>query len=255
MLDSVIAALQDPQIWILISVGFIGQMCDGALGMGFGAVSSTALAALGMPREVASAAINGAKIFTGTASSASHLWLRNIDGRMLLWLAMAGGLGGYVGAHLLTNYHSRWIGISVSAYLLLVGAYILWRAFSDRQQRISSQLIGGVGLAGGLLEALAGVWGPLVTSNLVAMGVKPRFAVGTGNVAETFVAVVVFTVLLQKLGWPKLSMIVIALIAGAVIAAPIGARLTRRLSHRVMMIAVGVLVMLLSALRLARDLL
>ena len=246
-------ALQDPQVWLLAGVGFVAQMFDGALGMGFGAISSTVLAAIGLPREIASATVNGAKIFTGIASGAAHFSMRNIDRRMLLVLLLAGGTGGFVGANLLAYGVGHWIGVLVSGYLVLVGFYILSRAFKTDIIQLGRRRIGGIGAAGGMLEALVGVWGPLVTSNLVAMGASPRHAVGTGNVAETFVAAIVFTVLVHQLGFAQLTVTVLSLLAGALVAAPIAANVTRALPRRSMMIAVGSLVILLSVVRLIRD--
>jgi uncharacterized membrane protein YfcA len=254
MVETVLAALQQPQLWWFAVVGFVAQMFDGALGMGFGAISSTVLAATGLPREIASASVNGAKLFTGAASGAAHLLHRNVDARMLLILGAAGALGGAVGATLLARYNSRWIGVAVSGYLLLVGAFIVWRAFRALPAAIRRRQIGGVGLAGGFLEALAGVWGPLVTSNLVAFGATPRLAVGTGNVAETFVAGVVFTVLVHHIGLAQLSGAVLGLLGGALVAAPFAARVTSHLPQRPLMIGVGVLVIALSIVRLVRDL-
>ncbi len=244
-----------PPWWLFAIVGFGAQLLDGALGMGFGAISSTVLAAIGMPREVASASVNGAKLFTGAASGASHLLLRNVDGAMLVVLALAGALGGGLGALLLARFHaSTWLGVAISAYLFVVGGHVIWRAFRVAPAAIGRPLVGSVGFAGGFLEALSGVWGPLVTSHLVALGASPRFAVGTGNVAETLVAGVVFSVLVHHLGVQSSFAVIGGLVLGAVVAAPLAARLVHRIAPRTLMAAVGTLVMVLSAVRLARDL-
>ena len=254
MWQTVSAILSTPETWLFAAVGFLAQVFDGALGMGFGAISSAVLAAVGVPREVASASVNGAKLFTGTASGLSHVWMRNVDGRMLVVLSIAGILGGSLGATLLTRSLARWIGIAISCYLLAAGAFIVWRALHTLPNRASSRAQGGVGFAGGLLEATSGVWGPLVTSNLVALGANPRHVVGTGAVAETFVAATVFGLLVSHVGLARLSGIALGLLCGAMIAAPYAALLARRVSVRPFTIAVGVLVMATSLLRLARDL-
>ena len=49
-------------------VGFLAQLVDGALGMGFGVISSSILLAQGVPPALASASVNAAKLpTTGTA--------------------------------------------------------------------------------------------------------------------------------------------------------------------------------------------
>ncbi|MGD9598601.1 MAG: sulfite exporter TauE/SafE family protein [Steroidobacteraceae bacterium] len=247
--------LASPETWAFMALGFVAQVFDGALGMGFGAISSAVLAAVGVPREVASASVNGAKLFTGTASGVSHVLMRNVDGQMLLALSGAGVLGGVVGATLLTRAFAQWIGIAISLYLLAAGAFIIWRALHALPaHRATRRAQGGVGLAGGLLEATSGVWGPLVTSNLVALGASPRHVVGTSSVAETFVAATVFGLLVSHVGIARLAAVTFGLLCGALIAAPFAALLARRVSVRPLTLAVGGLVMATSLLRLGRDL-
>jgi hypothetical protein len=254
MLDASLALLQQPETWVFVGIGFAAQMFDGAVGMGFGAISSAVLAAIGLPREIASASVNGAKLLTGTASGAAHILLRNVDWRMLLVLAGAGALGGIAGSLLLARHAGPLLGIGVSAYLILIGGVIIRRAFSPPPPTIRRGRVGGVGLAGGFLEALSGVWGPLVTSNLVASGAHPRYVVGTGSIAETFVAGVVFSVLVSHVGFARLSIATVGLMGGALVAAPLAARIARDVARRPLMLAVGVMVILLSAIRLFRDL-
>lgn len=153
MWQAVLSILSSPETWGFAAVGFIAQVFDGALGMGFGAISSAVLAAAGVPREIASASVNGAKLFTGTASGVSHVLMRNVDGHMLLVLSIAGMLGGVAGAMLLTQGFARWIGVAISLYLLAAGAFIVWRAMHTLPNRATGRAQGGVGFAGGLLEA------------------------------------------------------------------------------------------------------
>jgi uncharacterized protein len=238
---------------MFVVIGFIAQLCDGALGMGFGAISSTVLTIIGLPREIVSATVNGAKILTGTASSVSHLAYKNTQWRALVFLSLGGVLGGLVGAWLLTQASVKYVGPLVSGYLILTGFYIIWKASHVEKLRLTATRITGVGIAAGFLEAVAGVWGPLATSALVASGLPARLAVGVGNVAETVVAVVVFTVLVNHIGFDQLSRTAIGLVIGALIASPLAARLTAKLSKRRLTIGVGVMVIVSSALRLIRD--
>ncbi len=245
--------LTDPQTWMFFAIGLIAQMFDGVLGMGFGVVSSTVMTVIGFPRAVVSAAVNGAKIFTGIASGLSHAWYKNVDWRLFLMLGIAGLIGGIFGASLISYRITHIVGPIVSAYLVGVGIYIVWRALHEKTHRISGPRVAAVGFAGGILEAISGVWGPLVTSGLIAMGVEPRHAVGTGNMAETIVAVTVFTMLAHQTGLDSVVHAVAGLIIGAIIASPIAARFTHRVPRRRMMVAVGILVIVSSVVRLLRD--
>jgi uncharacterized membrane protein YfcA len=248
-----LSSFVDWNTMIFIAIGFVAQLCDGALGMGFGAISSTVLTIIGLPREIVSATVNGAKILTGTASSVSHLAYRNVNWRALALLASGGIIGGLGGAWLLTQGNVRYVGPVVSCYLVLVGIYIIWKAQSTEKARVASTRIASVGLAAGFLEAIAGVWGPLATSNLVTSGLPARLAIGVGNVAETLVAVVVFTVLVHHVGFDQLSRSAVGLVIGALIASPLAARLTARLPKRRLTIAVGIMIIVSSLMRLVRD--
>ena len=228
-------------------------MCDGALGMGFGVISSTVLTFIGLPREIVSATVNGAKIFTGAASSVSHLFYKNIQWTALTVLAVGGLAGGLTGAWLLTQGSNKLVGPIVSCYLIVVGAYIIWRTSHVERLQITMPRTAGVGIAAGFLEAVAGVWGPLATSNLVAFGLPARIAIGIGNIAETIVAVAVFTVLVHHIGFDQLSRSAFGLVIGALAASPIAAKLTANISKRRLTVGVGIMVILSSLLRLARD--
>jgi hypothetical protein len=255
LLMSTLSSFIDWNTLMFVVIGFGAQLCDGALGMGFGVISSTVLTLLGLPRVIVSATVNTAKILTGTASSVSHLAYRNVEWRSLLVLSIGGILGALAGSHLLLNIDSsRYFSPFISVYLIGVGIYIIWKTANVERLRVTLPRVGIIGLAAGFLEAVAGVWGPLATSNLVASGLAPRMAVGVGNVAETVVAVIVSTTLVHAIGFDKLSRAAVGLVIGALIASPLAARLTARLPKRRLAIGVGVLVILSSALRLVKEL-
>jgi uncharacterized protein len=238
-----------------LAIGFVAQLFDGALGMGFGVISYTVLIALGFPKIEASAAINGAKIFTGAVSGGAHMYYRNIDWVLFKRLALAGVVGGGIGAYLLIALPHDWVGPVVNGYLILIGLVIVWRAGHPAPANATPARAMAVGGVGGTLEALSGVWGPLVTSHLVAMGLRPRFVVGSVSLAEFVVAVAVFIMLVGQVSLDEIGPTVIGLVAGALLAAPIAAKLARDLPPRWMMIGVGVLVIGTSLYRLGRDLL
>ena len=178
---------------LFLVVGFLAQAVDGALGMAYGVISSSVLLALGVPPATASASVHGAEVFTTAASAGSHIWHRNVDWRLLLPLAIAGVIGGCLGAYVLTGIEGGVIKPFVIAYLALMGAYILWRAGHDiRIRRIRSWVAAPLGLIGGFLDAIGGGgWGPTVSSTLVGAGQEPRRAIGTVNTAEFFLAVAI----------------------------------------------------------------
>lgn len=241
-----------PEFLLFAVVGFLAQLCDGALGMGFGVISSTVLASMGVEPKVVSASVNSAKIVTGSAATVSHLLYRNIDRTLLLSLGIGGVVGATIGVLVLTQLPTKWVQTTVSCYLICVGLIILSRFFRkvELTERPANPM--AIGVAGGVLEAVAGVWGPLVTTSLVERGISPRLVVGSVSVAETIVAVAVSMLLISHMGFGSLSQNVLGLMAGALVAAPLGARLTRRMPARLLMAGVGIMVIASSLVRLSK---
>jgi uncharacterized membrane protein YfcA len=90
-----------------------------------------------------------------------------------------------------------------------------------------------------------GGWGPIVTSTLLARGNQPRMTIGTVNACEFFIATTVsITFFLSNvvIGWQ----IVLALAIGGAIAAPVGAYICKYIPVKVLMFAVGLLIIGLS---------
>ena len=61
-----------PEFFALIGIGFFAQLVDGALGMAFGLISTTALLLLGIPPAQASAAVHTAEVATTAASGGAR---------------------------------------------------------------------------------------------------------------------------------------------------------------------------------------
>jgi len=137
-------------------VGALAQSVDGALGMAYGVISSSVLLAFGVPPAMASASVHGAEVFTTAASAGSHMWHRNVDWRLLLPLAVAGVIGGCLGAYVLTGVKGDVIKPFIVAYLGVMGVYIVWRAGHDiKPRRLPSWAMAPTGLIGGFLDAAA----------------------------------------------------------------------------------------------------
>ncbi|MSO89688.1 MAG: sulfite exporter TauE/SafE family protein [Rhodospirillaceae bacterium] len=81
---------------------------------------------------VASASVHAAEVFTTGISGIAHWRFGNVRWRMMLQLALPGMAGGVVGAYLLTHAPLHIIAPTVAIYLLLMGAWILRKAFHKR---------------------------------------------------------------------------------------------------------------------------
>jgi uncharacterized membrane protein YfcA len=229
-----------------IIVGFVAQIIDGALGMAYGVSSTTVLLSLGVSPASASASVHTAEIFTTLVSGLSHLRLGNVDKKLFRRLLIPGVAGGILGAYILTAVPAQVIKPVIAFYLLVMGFIILYKAFRRFQEkRVETHLV-PLAAVGGFLDAIGGGgWGPIVTSTIIARGHSPRLAIGSINLAEFFVTMaeaLTFVTTIGLIHWQ----VIVGLIIGGVLAAPLAAYVCTKLSRRTLMATVGFLITLLS---------
>lgn len=243
------------EFFMLLAIGFFAQMIDGALGMAFGVISTTAMLAIGLPPAQASALVHTAEIFTTGASAASHIYNRNVDWRLVVRLGVAGVLGAILGAWILSNFDSTAIRVFVSGYLFFMGIYIILRAIQMMPMRDApSKWVPPVGFVAGFLDASGGGgWGPVSTSTLIGSGHAPRQTVGSVNTTEFFVTIAAATTFFVELGMSPMQNLV-PLVIGGLLAAPFGGFIVKRVPVRTLMVAVGVLILITSGWQILRGL-
>lgn len=239
--------------WWFVLVGLCAQLVDGALGMAFGLVASSVLLSMGLPPATVSASIHTAEVFTTGASGASHLAMGNVDRRLFLRLAIPGMLGGILGAWVLTRLPGEVVRPFVYAYLLVLAVLILLRAFGRMVPRRQVQRVSLLGFVSGLLDASGGGgWGPMATSTLLARGGQARTTIGTVNAAEFLVTIAISTTFFLSMGLQHLE-VVLGLLVGGIVAAPLAAVLVKRIRERWVLLAVGVVVGTISLWQIART--
>lgn len=234
-----------------VLVGFVAQMIDGALGMAYGVSSNTFLLSLGIPPAAASASVHMAEVVTTGVSGVSHWKLGNVDWKLVRRLLIPGVIGGAAGAYLLTSMDGNIIKPYIAVYLFIMGGVIVYKAFTlkprNKPDGYHSPRISLLGLFGGFCDAVGGGgWGPVVTSTLVARGKNPRMTIGSVNFSEFFVTLVQSILFVLTLSFGEYWQIILGLLFGGVIAAPIAARLAQKLPMKVLMIFVGLLIIGLS---------
>jgi uncharacterized protein len=246
-LQTVASTLETSTFWTAVFVGLLAQTVDGALGMAYGVTASTFLLGTGASPAVASASVHIAEIFTTGVSGIAHARFGNVNRKLFLRLLVPGTLGALLGVGVVTQIDGRALKPYVAAYLLLMGIYILSKAFRRlRPNPEEPRHVGKLAVFGGFVDAVGGGgWGPVVTSTLVGSGQDPRTTIGSVSFAEfflTFATAAGFTLLAVEGTWP----VVAGLVVGGIFAAPFAALLCRHLSTRVLLISVGTLITLLS---------
>jgi uncharacterized protein len=235
---------------VFVLIGFLAQIVDGALGMAFGVLTTTSLLTFGVAPAAASAMTHITECFTTAASGASHLYHRNVDWRLVIRLAPAGMIGGAIGAYLLANIDGEAVEPFVSAYLVIIGIYILFKALRPQWRRdVHDWMVPYIGGTGGVLDAMGGGgWGPIVTSSLLGRGHDPKKVIGSTNLTEFAVTTVISITFILALGWSELSSAV-GLILGGILAAPVGALIVKKLPVKPLMVAVSVVIIGTAAIR------
>jgi uncharacterized protein len=240
---------------IMTLAGFLAQMVDGSMGLGYGTISTTFLLAYGVSPAIVSSRVHSARVFSSGVSGYSHHRFGNINRKLFRAIVVPGIIGAVLGATLayFGKEYAKWVRIPLSFYTIYLGYYILRKAFARRNPRDKVRRAGWLASAGGFMDAFAGGgWGTLVTSTLIAKRRNPRYVIGSVCLAEFFVVLssaITFFILLKSI--PLLD--VAGMILGGILAAPLAARLVGKLPVRTMFIAVGALVILTSCTTLWKS--
>lgn len=233
-----------------IAAGFIAQFVDSAIGMAFGVIANTLLVILGMPPAAASSVAHTVEGFTTGVSGISHALQRNVDWPLFARLVIPGIVGGLLGVWTLTHLNPGLLRPVVLVYLAAVGIYLIWRGSRRAQAYRRMRGVGPIGFVAGFLDAFGGAWGPVSTGSLIAQGMTPRMAVGTVNAAEFFVTVTVLCALIGAIGLQSFALAGAGLLIGGIVAAPLGALVTRRASPKTLTQGIGGVMIALSLLGL-----
>ena len=242
------------KLLVLALVGLASQLVDGALGMGYGATSSSLLLLAGIGPALASASVHLSEIGTTLISGTAHHRLGNTDWRLVARLGLPGAAGALLGAVVLSHLSTEAAAPMTSSLLLALGLYVLIRfavrpptGYTARRSPHSARFLALLGLVGGFVDATGGGgWGPVATTTLLARGrTAPRTVIGSVDTSEFMVALAASAGFLAGLGTAGISPVVVgALLAGGLVAAPIAAWLVSRLPGRILGSVVGGLIVL-----------
>ncbi|HVY76250.1 MAG TPA: TSUP family transporter [Puia sp.] len=244
-----------PVFFMMLLTGFLAQMVDGSLGMGYGTISTTFLLANGISPAIVSSRVHAARTFSSGISGYSHHRFGNINKKLFRTLVIPGVIGAIIGASLafFGQRYSVYVRVPLSLYTLYLGYYIIRKAFRKRTGSNKVKKAGWLAAAGGFMDAFAGGgWGSLVTGTLISKRRNPRYVIGSVCLAEFFVVFassITFFILLKTI----FLIDVAGLILGGLIAAPIAARLVGKIPMKVMFIAVGSVVILTSLMTLIKG--
>jgi uncharacterized protein len=230
--------------WMLLA-GFLAQLVDGALGMGYGVTSATILLSAGVNPAAISGSIHTAEMFASGASGYSHYKFGNVNKKLFKALLIPGVIGAILGAVLLVflgEKYGKIIRPAIAVYTLVLGIKFILNAFREIKPQKKFKKYKALAGLGGFFDSFGGGgWGPIVTSTLINNGRQHKYVVGSVSLTEFFVTLAsafTFFTLIGVSHWQT----IVALIIGGLVAAPIAARLAGKLPKKTAFILLGILV-------------
>lgn len=255
VLNDISQGLNHSSFWSAVAVGLFAQIIDGALGMAYGITATTFLLSTGVPPAAASASVHMAEIFTTGFSGLSHWRFGNVDKALFKRLLVPGIIGAVTGAWVITSVDGHAIKPWISAYLVIMGLYVLSKAFKQiKKRKEPPKHVAALALTGGFVDSVGGGgWGPVVTTSLIGTGNDPRTTIGSVNAAEFFLSIaggLSFAFLIGFTHWQVIA----GLVVGGLFAAPFAAWLCKHLPARTLLMLVGTLITLISCYNLWKAL-
>lgn len=245
------------QLILIALAGFGAQLVDGSLGMGYGVTSASLLLATGLAPAMASASVNFAQLGTTLSSGYSHWKMGNVEWRIVRRLSIPGAIGGVLGATLLSSLSTAAARPLMAWLLFALGIYVALRfavrppvAGQGASWALRRRFLTPVGLVGGFINATGGGgWGPVATTTLLSTApIPPRRAIGSVSTSEFVVTLAASGGFLVGLGLAGIDLgVVIALMAGGVLAAPLAARVAGKMHPVLLGTLVGGFIMFLNS--------
>ena len=195
-LASSLAESEPERLAAMTLAGFVAQLVDGSLGMGYGMTSSTVLVASGLSPAAASTSVHLAQLGTTALSGVAHYRSGNVDSAVTMHIGAAGMVGAFWGAAMLSSLPAKAAKPIASGLLFAVGVYVLARYYKGKSHcarvgRPRRAMLLPLGLVGGFVDATGGGgWGPVATSGLLAGGqLRPSRVIGSVSASEFLVTV------------------------------------------------------------------
>lgn len=239
----------DQTFLVMLLAGFVAQLVDGALGMGYGVTSATILLSAGVNPAAISGSIHTAEMFASGASGYSHYRFGNVNKKLFRTLLIPGVVGAILGAVLLVylgEKYSTFIRPLLACYTLFLGIKILSNAFRNQIRKQKYKHYRALAGAGGFFDSFGGGgWGPIVTTTLITKGRSPKYVIGSVSLTEFFVTLssaFTFFIFLGVSHWQT----ILGLIIGGLAAAPVAAKLAGKLPRKTAFILLGILVVIWS---------
>jgi uncharacterized membrane protein YfcA len=233
--------------WALL-FGALAALIDGSLGMAYGVTGTAFLLGYGISPVKAVAYIHIAEIFVSGSSGLNHWKIGNVNIKLFKKLLLPGIIGATLGALIIAKVEIPYLSIIISVYLLIMGIFLIIKAYSKikLQFKQKNSVVIPLAVTGGFVDgAGGGGWGPVVTTSLLGSKMEPKKVIGTVNASEFFInlaSAISLLLLVKVTDWEALA----GLIIGGFLVAPYAARVTSKMSIKIILTFVGVLIIVIS---------
>lgn len=265
-----------PTLFVVVAlIAFSFQFMSISMGLGYGTVLTPVLLIIGFaPLQVVPAVLLS-QFVGGVIGGVAHHRAGNItldfrrddrlikerlrglgylprshDAKVIFVLAICGAIGALVGVFSAINIPRLALEIYIGVMVLTIGILVLVRRHQGGT--LSWKKLIGIGLLGSFNKGISGGgYIPLVTGGQIISGREIKSSVGSTTVAVTLTCAVSFLgyVLIKgDIYWA----LVAAAILGSVIAAPIAARMVKRVNAKRLKFAIGIATSLIGALTIVK---
>ncbi len=265
-----------PTVFVVVAlIAFAFQFMSVSMGLGYGTVLTPVLLIIGFaPLQVVPAVLLS-QLVGGIIGGVAHHRVGNInldfrrddrlikerrrglgylprshDAKVISILAICGAIGALVGVFSAINIPRLALEIYIGVMVLIIGILILVRR--HQEGTLSWKKLIGIGLIGSFNKGISGGgYIPLVTGGQIISGREVKRSVGSTTVAVTLTCAVSFLgyVLIKgDIYWA----LVAAAVAGSVVAAPIAARMVKRIDAKRLKFTIGIATSLVGALTIAK---
>jgi uncharacterized protein len=240
-----IADIDIQSVAVIALALFLGGIVKGALGMGTPVVAVPVIAAF--------LDIRTAVIIMVVPNLATNLWQqwqyrdRHLPGCFALKFALGGGLGAIAGTTMLASLATRILSLALVAAIFCYIAIRLYRPAFRLEFAKASRIVTPMGVAGGILQGMAGISAPVAVSFLNAMRLdRPIFIATISSFFISMSMVQLFTMIAFQLMTRSLFVIGFVALLPLALSIPIGSWLGNRMSARTFDLILLVLLTVLS---------
>jgi len=237
--------------WKYFIVGIMAGGINGIIGMGYGITVVTSLLSLGFSSVVASSVVHFSEIFAAGSNGLIHYRYRNVNKKTFKKLLIPSILGALAGSTLLysLNRYQYIVKPLISFYILVMGCYIIYKAFHKTMPGKKTKQLYAVGFISAIIDAIGGGWQTLVSTTIIAGGRSALYTIGSVSCVKFFVALTTSITLVAFTGHINWQ-VIFWIILGNIWIGPIGPYIARKLPRKAMMVVIGITVLSISMYQL-----